>query len=100
MRDLAAELDTSQPTITDALATLRRKNLVAEAPDPAERRHAFFSLTDDGRDLCDRLLHWDRSVTATMTRIDPALKGTACASCSASSLIIRLPGSSTSLERV
>lgn len=75
--DLALELDVSQPTISEALATLRRKGLVARTPDPADRRNSVFSLTDEGRDLGERLLTWSHPVAASLSRVDRADKATA-----------------------
>lgn len=54
---LAAELDVTHPTVSDAVAALRRKGLVNR--DPASRRGAL-DLSPRGRELADGLADWDR----------------------------------------
>jgi DNA-binding MarR family transcriptional regulator len=52
---LAAELDVTHPTVSDAVAVLSRKGLVArEAPS----RRAVLALTDRGRALAGDLADW------------------------------------------
>lgn len=51
--DVAAELDVSQPTTSDALATLHTKGLVARLPHPTDSRVANVALTDAGAELAD-----------------------------------------------
>jgi DNA-binding MarR family transcriptional regulator len=46
---LARELDVSIPTITDAVATLRSKNLVTENNDHNDARRRILALTSRGR---------------------------------------------------
>src|ERR1700733_11795983 len=47
--ELARELDVSDPTVSDALAALRRKGLVERSADPADRRRQLLRLTASGR---------------------------------------------------
>ncbi len=46
--DLAAELDVSQPTVSDAVATLVRRGLVQRHRDPADLRSTLVALTETG----------------------------------------------------
>ncbi|MGE0879257.1 MAG: MarR family winged helix-turn-helix transcriptional regulator [Acidimicrobiia bacterium] len=46
--DLAAELDVSQPTVSDAVATLDKRGLIARERDPADLRSTRIRLTDEG----------------------------------------------------
>jgi DNA-binding MarR family transcriptional regulator len=46
--DLAAELDVSQPTVSDAVATLDRRGLVTRVRDPADLRTTYVALTCEG----------------------------------------------------
>lgn len=48
--ELAAELDITQPTVSDSLVTLEGRALVSRAPDPADRRSTLVGLTDAGAD--------------------------------------------------
>jgi DNA-binding MarR family transcriptional regulator len=54
---LAAELDVTHPTVSDAVAVLRRKELVHR--DAATRR-ASLSLSARGRSVADDLAQWDQ----------------------------------------
>ena len=54
---LAAQLDVTHPTVSDAVAVLRRKGLVDR--DAASRRAAL-SLSARGRALADDLADWDQ----------------------------------------
>jgi DNA-binding MarR family transcriptional regulator len=54
---LAAELDVTHPTVSDAVAVLRRKKLV-ERDGPSRR--ASLSLSVRGRSVADDLADWDR----------------------------------------
>lgn len=75
--DLAVELDVSQATVSDALSTLRRKDLVSKERDPADRRSTVFALTAAGEELADRLASWDRPLTDRMVDLPETDKGTA-----------------------
>jgi DNA-binding MarR family transcriptional regulator len=63
--ELAAELDISQPTTSDALRILQEKDLVARAPDPTDRRASTIALTDSG----------DRVAAAIAAQLGPLLTG-------------------------
>lgn len=47
--DLAAELDVTQPTVSDALAVLANRGLVQRTTDPSDRRSTLVTLTESGR---------------------------------------------------
>lgn len=49
--DLAAELDVSQPTVSDAVKVLDKRGLIRRDRDPADMRSSFVVLTDEGRRL-------------------------------------------------
>jgi DNA-binding MarR family transcriptional regulator len=49
--DLAAELDVSQPTISDAVTVLDKRGLIRRDRDPADLRSTLVALTDAGRRL-------------------------------------------------
>jgi DNA-binding MarR family transcriptional regulator len=53
---LAAELDVTHPTVSDAVAALRRKGLVEREPS----RRAPLRLSAGGRTAADELAGWDR----------------------------------------
>ncbi len=54
---LAGELDVTHPTVSDAVAVLRRKGLVER--DPANRK-APLNLSARGRAVAHRLVDWDQ----------------------------------------
>src|SRR5262249_24088591 len=56
--ELAREFDVSDPTISDALAALRRRGLIESAPDPADRRRRVLRLTAAGRATGRSLSRW------------------------------------------
>ncbi len=49
--DLAAELDVSQPTVSEALATLEQRGLVERDRDPADLRSTLVSLSGEGAEV-------------------------------------------------
>ena len=49
--DLAAELDVSQPTVSDAVTVLDKRGLIRRDRDPADLRSTLVALTDDGDHL-------------------------------------------------
>jgi DNA-binding MarR family transcriptional regulator len=57
--DLAAELDVSQPTVSDAVATLNKRDLITRDRDPADLRTTIVTLTGTGEavaaDIATRL---------------------------------------------
>jgi DNA-binding MarR family transcriptional regulator len=60
---LARELDVTHPTVSDAVAALRRKGLVDR--DPASR-NAGLSLSARGRAVADALADWDQRTRAQL----------------------------------
>jgi DNA-binding MarR family transcriptional regulator len=68
---LAGELDITHPTVSDAVAVLRRKGLVDR--DPANRR-ATLSLSARGRALADRLAGWDERTRGQLAHLPVADK--------------------------
>jgi DNA-binding MarR family transcriptional regulator len=53
--ELAAELDVTQPTVSDAVSTLTAKNLVTRTQDPGDRRVSLVEITDTGTAIIDGL---------------------------------------------
>lgn len=51
--DLAAELDVSQPTVSDALGALEQKGFATRRPDPGDRRATTIALTPAGSALAE-----------------------------------------------
>ena len=49
--DLAAELDVSQPTVSDAVTTLDKRGLIQRDRDPTDLRSTLLALTDVGTRL-------------------------------------------------
>jgi DNA-binding MarR family transcriptional regulator len=68
---LAGELDVTHPTVSDAVAVLRRKGLVDR--DPASRRAAL-SLSARGRAVADRLVDWDQRTRKELAHLPVADK--------------------------
>jgi DNA-binding MarR family transcriptional regulator len=75
--DLAVELDVSQATVSEALSTLRRKELVEKAQDPADRRNTVYSVTPAGEELHTRLMTWDGPLTRSLGSVADEDKATA-----------------------
>jgi len=63
---LAAELDVTAPTVSDAIATLRRKHLVEVGPAPGDRRGRQLRLSDAGRRLAGELAAWQDAIAAQL----------------------------------
>ena len=68
---LAAELDVTHPTVSDAVAVLRRKGLVDREGDG---RRAALGLSTRGRALAVDLADWDRRTRAQLTGLPTAEK--------------------------
>jgi len=68
---LAAELDVTHPTVSDAVAVLRRKGLVER---DAPSRRAALSLSPRGRALADELADWDQRTRAQFAAVPAADK--------------------------
>lgn len=60
---LATELGVSQPTVTDSVRALERKDLVRRDPDPSDARRTLITLTPDGRRMVVELAARDRAFT-------------------------------------
>ena len=71
---LAAELDVTAPTISDAVSALRRKGLVTSGPAPGDARVQLLELTDDGARLARASSAWTADVGTELSRIDEAAK--------------------------
>jgi DNA-binding MarR family transcriptional regulator len=56
--ELAREFDVADPTVSDAVAALRRKGLIEHSPDPADRRRHRLRLTAAGRALGRAVPRW------------------------------------------
>ena len=68
---LAAQLDVTHPTVSDAVSVLRRKGLVDR--DAASRRAAL-SLSAHGRALADDLADWDQRTREQFANVPAADK--------------------------
>jgi DNA-binding MarR family transcriptional regulator len=68
---LASELDVTHPTVSDAVAVLRRKGLVER--DMASRKAAL-SLSARGRELAGELASWDRRTREQLANLEAAGK--------------------------
>jgi DNA-binding MarR family transcriptional regulator len=68
---LAGELDVTHPTVSDAVAVLRRKGLVDR--DPASRKAAL-SLSARGRAMADGLADWDQRTRAELAGLPACRK--------------------------
>jgi DNA-binding MarR family transcriptional regulator len=70
--DLAKRLDVSTPTITGILDRLVRQRLSYRMSDPRDRRVVLNNLTQDGRELVERLLpaHGDH-IEMALARLTP-----------------------------
>ena len=68
---LAAELDVTHPTVSDAVAVLRRKELVDR--DAASRK-ASLSLSARGQSVADDLADWDQRTRAQLADVPAADK--------------------------
>jgi DNA-binding MarR family transcriptional regulator len=68
---LASELDVTHPTVSDAVAVLRRKRLVER--DMTSRK-APLSLSARGRELAEELASWDRRTRDQLATLQAAGK--------------------------
>ena len=66
---LAAEFDVSQPTLSDAVAVLLRKELVERRPDPTDARAQTLWLTRRGAAAARELAFWDEAVRAQLAGV-------------------------------
>ena len=76
---LAAELDVTAPTISDAVGALRRKGLVTSTPSPLDARAQLLDLTAAGHELAARATTSSAHVTGALAPLDPSAKADALA---------------------
>ncbi len=76
---LAGEFDVKAPTVSDAVAALRRKGLVASESVEGDRRAQQLALTEPGRRLADELAAWADTVLAQLAGVGDADKAAALA---------------------
>lgn len=67
---LACELDVAEPTVSDAVGTLRRKDLVGRERDPDDRRRYRLRLTPAGRQVAYELRRWTAPAEIPAARIE------------------------------
>jgi DNA-binding MarR family transcriptional regulator len=72
--DLASAFDVTLATVSDALAALRRKNLVRREQGTADRRSFVFSLTGTGAALAADLEAWSSPVRSWLSTVDTGAK--------------------------
>lgn len=73
---LQRELQVAQPTVSDAVAALIAKGLVARSPDPADRRRNRLSLTPAGPEAADAVAVQRRELVSIVDAL-PAETGEA-----------------------
>jgi DNA-binding MarR family transcriptional regulator len=66
---LAAELDVRGPTVSDAVAALRRKRLVASVRAPDDGRATELELTERGRKLASELNAWRNRIVSRLQAV-------------------------------
>jgi DNA-binding MarR family transcriptional regulator len=69
---LAREFELSDPTVSDALAALRRKGLVEREQDQADRRQYRLQLTSAGQGVARSVSRWTAPAEVTTAQIDRA----------------------------
>jgi DNA-binding MarR family transcriptional regulator len=72
---LAGWFDVSRPTVSDATAALRRKDLLTDEQVPGDRRRIRLVFTPRGRQVVGRLARWDEPVRAELAALPLAAKG-------------------------
>lgn len=72
---LAGWFDVSRPTVSDAVAALRRKGLLTPEPVPGDRRRTRLGLTPSGRRVAGQLAGWDEPVRAELATLPTSAKG-------------------------
>lgn len=71
---LAADLDVRSPTVSDAVAALKRKGLVADVPVAGDGRARQLDLTAVGVGVVAELADWQGAVAARLGGVGPARK--------------------------
>jgi DNA-binding MarR family transcriptional regulator len=74
---LAAELDLTQPTVSDAVAVLRRKGLINREQVGSNPRMAVLSLSARGAELAQTLEGWDIRMRNVLAELPPTQKAEA-----------------------
>ncbi|WP_231980468.1 MULTISPECIES: MarR family winged helix-turn-helix transcriptional regulator [unclassified Mycobacterium] len=67
---LARELNVADPTVSDAVAALVRKDLVVRSPDPDDRRRHHLVLTQVGRRAAAELSRWTAPAEIATSKLD------------------------------
>lgn len=70
--ELAREFDVADPTVSDAIAALRRKGLVSRSADPADRRRHVLLLTESGRQVARAVARWTAPAEVASSRLERA----------------------------
>jgi DNA-binding MarR family transcriptional regulator len=68
---LASEFDLTQPTVSDAVAALRRKGLVRAGAEAPDRRSRPLELTASGSRTARRLERWKEPLIAALAHAPP-----------------------------
>lgn len=76
---LARWFDVSRPTVSDATAALRRKDLLTHEPVSGDRRRTRLVLTPGGRKVAGQLAGWDEPVRAELAAHPPSAKASTLA---------------------
>lgn len=66
---LAAELKVTVPSMSDTLAALERKELLRRQPHPTDRRGVTIELTEQGRQVLERVRSWDAPLRAALAEL-------------------------------
>lgn len=69
--EVARLLAVSQPTVSDALAVLVAKGLVARRPAAADRRVQLVELTDRGQEAARSTAEWPDALLAAVDALEP-----------------------------
>lgn len=74
---LADWFDLSRPTVSEAIAALRRKECVVQEPVVGDRRRTRLSLTPRGQRVAERLTRWYEPIREELTALPHQPKGDA-----------------------
>ena len=69
---LAARLQVSRPTVSDAVSALERKGLVSREADASDRRGAVLGLTGTGRAAADQTADWPAFLASAIASLPEA----------------------------
>ena len=72
VKEIAAQLGVSQPTATDSIAALERKELIRKLPDPQDARATAICITSAGRDLLQAIGLAASATEAALGDLSPA----------------------------